>query len=134
MAAVANRYRGTKEYLLVYSRLITAAQLRGTVTYQEIAKILRLPLQGSHMGSEIGWILGEISEDEHRAVPQRPMLSAVAVSNRGEPGPGFAALARELGRLNSTDPAEERRFWEEERARVYSTWVEDHATYAPPTA
>jgi hypothetical protein len=129
MPTVVSKYRGTKAYHLVYCRLLTAAQYRGTVTYQEIAKILRLPMKGSHMGREIGWILGEISEDEHTA--ERPMLSAVAVNVGGGPGPGFFAFARELGILSS-EPSEERRFWEAEREKVYSTWAEDLDTYAPP--
>jgi hypothetical protein len=39
MPYVADRYRGRVEYELVYRELITAAQYRGTVTYQEMAVI-----------------------------------------------------------------------------------------------
>ena len=99
MPTVPDKYRGTKEYRLVLTELITAARYRGTVTYQEIAPLMGLPPQGSHMGREIGQLLGEISEDEH--VNGRPMLSAFAVSVEGVPGPGFFALARDLGRLRS---------------------------------
>ena len=117
MSIVENRYRGTKEYALVYAELITAAKYRGTVTYQEIAQIMGLPLRGSHMGKEIGWILGEISEDE--TTNGRPMLSAIAVNVQLQPGPGFFTLARQLGRLKEEN---EDAFWEAERLRVYATW------------
>lgn len=57
------------------------------------------------MGREVGYILGEISEDEH--VAGRPMLSALALSKAGKAGPGFFGLARALGALNSDHPADE---------------------------
>jgi len=38
-----DKYRGTKLYHLVFNELITAARYRGTVTYQEIAKMMGLP-------------------------------------------------------------------------------------------
>jgi hypothetical protein len=65
MATVSDKYRGTPIYFLVYCELLTAARYRGTVTYQEIAQIMGLPLRGSHMGKEVGHLLGEIAEDEH---------------------------------------------------------------------
>jgi hypothetical protein len=51
MNAEQSRYRGKKEYALIYTELITAAKYRGTVTYQEIAQIMCLPLTGKHKGS-----------------------------------------------------------------------------------
>jgi hypothetical protein len=117
MNAAKNHYRGTKEYALIYAELITAAKYRGTVTYQEIAQMMGLPLSGSHMGNEIGWILGEISEDE--VANGRPMLSAIAVNVQGHLGPGFFPLARQLGRLKDEN---EQAFWEAERHQVYEMW------------
>ena len=69
------------------------------------------------MGSETGHILGEISEDEVRV--GRQMLSALALNVGGSPGPGFFRLARDLGLLTSEEKAEERRFWEEQKAKLY---------------
>jgi len=120
MAVVEDRYRGKKEYVIVYGELVTAARYRGTVTYQEIADIMGLPLTGSYMGSQVGWILGEISEDEHRR--GRPLLSAIAVGTSGLPGSGFYGLARELGKLQDATKEEEHRFWLEEKAAVHDTW------------
>jgi len=61
MTIVKSKYRGTKEYALVYCELITAAKYRGTVSYQEIAKMMSIPLSGNYMSSLLGQILGEIS-------------------------------------------------------------------------
>ena len=117
MNPTKSKYRGTKEYALVYCELITAAKYRGTVTYQEIAKMMSIPLSGNYMSSLLGKILGEISEDE--VARERPMLSAIAVGVNGLPGAGFYTLAREQGRLK--DQLEED-FWEAEKKAVYKTW------------
>lgn len=111
-------FRGTKEYGLVYSELIIAAKYRGTITYQEIAKLIGLPLSGNLMGSTIGKILGEISEDEVKN--GHPMLSAIAVSVQGTPGPGFFLLAKEFGKIKESE--DEKKFWKAECQSVYDTW------------
>lgn len=112
-----SRYLGTKDFAVVYSELITAAKYRGSVTYQEIAQIMGLPLTGKLMGKEVGWVLGEISAYELEN--GRPMLSAIAVGVKGKPGLGFFDWARKLGRLTSE---EEWAFWERECKAVYDTW------------
>lgn len=111
-------YRGTQLYTLVLAELVSAARYRGVTTYQHIAGIMGLPSSGQHMGRQVGSILGEISEDEVKH--GRPMLSAVAVGVSGEPGPGFYAAAKELGRTLADVPG--RAFWERERDAVYETW------------
>jgi hypothetical protein len=90
------------------------------MTYQEIAAIMGLPLKGSYMGSQVGWILGEISDDEQQR--SRPMLSAVAVGVSGKPGSGFFVLARQLGKLGKGTKEDEHKFWLQEREAVYKTW------------
>lgn len=117
MTTEQSRHRGTKEYGLIYTELITAAKYRGTVTYQEIAQIMGLPLSGNHMSREVGWILGEISADE--LANGRPMLSAIAVGVNGKPGQGFFEWASKLGRLTTEDEWD---FWESECKAVYDTW------------
>jgi hypothetical protein len=57
-----------------------------------------LPMKGNYMQHEVGWMLGEISEDE--IANERLMLSALAVGVSGVPGEGFYNLAKELGRLH----------------------------------
>ncbi|MBL7130840.1 MAG: hypothetical protein ISS45_05520 [Candidatus Omnitrophica bacterium] len=120
MAIVKDKFRETKKYYLVYSELITAAKYRGTITYQEIARIIRFPLSGNWMGAQIGQLLGEISEDEVRH--NRPMLSAVAVNTTGVPGTGFFWLAQQLKRLNNNSKKGRQKFWEEEKKAVYEAW------------
>ncbi|MYC67558.1 MAG: hypothetical protein F4X12_14615 [Acidobacteriia bacterium] len=112
------KYRGTTTYFHVLAELVRAAQYRGLTTYQDIALLMGLPLSGSHMGKEVGQILGEISEDEVRA--GRPMLSSVAVGVNGKAGSGFFGLARELGRLDQNE--DEYAFWKDELLAAYSAW------------
>ena len=116
-----NKYRGTKDYFLIYAELIRAARYRGTVTYQELADLIALPLQGNYMGAELGGYLGAISEDEVKLYG-RPMLSAIAVTLNGRPGGGFYAYAKDLGKLASDHSADQQAFWEAERKAVYTTW------------
>lgn len=118
MSVVNDKYRGSPQYIRVLAELVRAAEHRGVTTYRDIAVIMGLPLQGSHMGREVGHVLGEVCEDEVRA--DRPMLSAVAVGVNGKPGPGFFSLARELGRL--TSDGDESDFWEADRLAVYEAW------------
>jgi hypothetical protein len=117
MSTVEKPYRGTKEFALVHAELITAAKFRGTVTYQEIAQLVGLPLVGNYMQKEVGRLLGEISMEE--VANGRPMLSAAAVGVSGNPGAGFFNLARELGKLGDDN---EEGFWEAELKAVYETW------------
>ena len=118
---MSNKYRGTREYLVAYAELITAARYSGTTTYQAVAEIMDLPPTGSHMGKEVGQMLNAISVEE--ASQNRPMLTAIVVGVDGFPGPGFYGLARELGRLTEKSPEAEREFWEQEKRAVYDTWA-----------
>lgn len=117
-----NRFgsKDTVEYYLVYSALIQAARLRGTVTYQELALLTGLPLTGNHMSRSLGWVLGTISENEVRH--HRPMLSALCVTTTGIPGKNFLPFARELGILGSDDPQQEHAFWEDQCQACYEIW------------
>jgi hypothetical protein len=117
---ISDEFRGTKEYGLIFAELIIAARHRGTVTYQELAELIGLPTHGIQMGITLGSFVGAISEDE--VSHGRPMLSAIVVNVRGEPGVGFFWLARQLGKLNSEQPADEAAFLERERKAVHKTW------------
>ena len=118
MPVVSDKYRGTTKYFHVLAELVRTAQYRGLTTYQDIALLMDLPQSGSHMGKEIGSILGEISEDEVRA--GRPMLSSVAIGVNGKAGSGLFGLARDLGRLDQNK--DESAFWKEELLAAYSAW------------
>jgi hypothetical protein len=118
MLYATDKYRGTRDYIHVLAELVRAAQYHGLTTYQDIAVIRGLPIQGNLMGKETGQILGEISEDEVKV--GRPMLSALCVRVDGKVGPGFFKCAKDVGQLG---PAEdEQSFWETERDAVYAAW------------
>lgn len=120
MDTQGNKYRDTKEFRIVYSKLIEVACCRGLTTYQHVAKIMGLPLTGNFMGNETGQMLGEISREEVRC--GRPMLTAVVVGTSGYPGAGFYGLANALGKIPSAK--EDAAFWEAECQRVYDAWAE----------
>jgi hypothetical protein len=120
---------GTRQYHLIYAELIRAARYRGTVTYQELADLVGLPLRGSYMGSELGGYLGAISEEEVKQ--GRPMLSAIAVTVSGKPGGGFFTFAKDLGRLTSDVLVDQQAFWESEKKHVYETWQKSRRQTGP---
>ena len=108
----------TVEYHLVYYALINAARTRGTVTYQELALLVGLPLSGNYMGKRIGELLGVVSQNEVQH--QRPMLSALAVNTSGKPGTGFLPWAEKLGLIKAGDDPDS--FWNKECEACYQTW------------
>lgn len=76
----------------------------------------------THEGSQIGWLLGNVSAREW--VEDRPLLSAVVVAaDTRKPGRGFFDLAVELGELQrgaSTDRKDD--YWAAEVGRCFSHW------------
>src|SRR5450756_1778023 len=120
MGSTTGRYRGSKEYLLVYAELLQAAQYRGVTTYQAVAQIMGLPLSGNLMGREVGEMIGEISREEVQN--GRPMLSAIVVGTSGVPGDGFYTWAKELGRLKDDSKQAKEQFWKQECEAVYAAW------------
>lgn len=84
-------------------RLQGVARRREIVHYGEIADSLGLDMSLDCDRAQIGRILGDLSEFEHRE--GRPLISAVVVaSDTGMPGKGFFSLARSLGsRIQDAD-------------------------------
>ena len=120
MAIVADKYRGTKTYSLVYCKLLNAARKKEGVSYKEIGQIMGLEAHVD-MAKEIGRLLGEINEDEHNN--GRPMLSAVAVEpSTRMPGEGFFHFAKELNKFQGETDEDKREFWRDEIQRVYEIW------------
>ena len=118
--AVPAKYRGTIEYDQVKAELIRAARCRGLLTYEDVGPFLGIFTVGAHLGNAAGQVLGEISEDEHRA--GRPMLSAIVVSaTNHKPGPGFADLAAKLGLLAPGQDWEP--FWRQQCEALYKLWA-----------
>lgn len=130
MSTIGIQYRGTQKFLLVQSALIQAARERKLVHYKDVAGLIGVPPSGHHMARQVGQVLGEISEDEHKA--RRPMLSAIAVAESGFAGDGFFVLARRLGRLAATEWDAETAFLRDEQRRVYAAW--DLASVNPTVA
>lgn len=120
MNIVSDKYRNTRRYDLAYNLMIGAAARGQVIYYTELAPLVGLQKTGNLMGAEIGHLLGEISEDEHRA--GRPLLSSIVVNSTGKPGPGYYRCARDVGRLRGTDTAEERAFWKSEKEAVCEYW------------
>jgi hypothetical protein len=110
--------KNSKEYFIAYSLMINAAQHQGFCTYQEIAQAVGLPTAGSYMGSVVGELLGNISENEVSL--GRPMLSAIVVGVNGKPGSGFIPYAKELGLFKDGD--DEDTFWQKECQKIYEEW------------
>jgi hypothetical protein len=75
------------------------------------------------MGSQVGRMLGEISENE--VSNARPMLSAIVVGVSGQPGPGFYGLAEDLDKFQEDTKESQLKFWEDEKRAVYDTWKID---------
>jgi hypothetical protein len=121
MITVSPKYRGSKEYFLVWAKLICVAHDKQTITYGQLAPLAGLISGGNNFAVEIGHLLGEISEDEHNA--GRPMLSAIAVNLKGMPGGGFFNLARLLGRLASKTKPDEINFWNNEVTAIHNYWA-----------
>jgi hypothetical protein len=121
MTVVKDKFRGTKAYALAYSALIAAAHNRSMCTYTGIAYLTGLPTVGMAMASQVGHLVGEISEDEHKA--GRPMLSALVVEkDSGLTGGGFFALARGLKALTGSSKSDEDRFLKKEKTKLFDFW------------
>lgn len=98
--------------------LVLAAHAGKTVTYSEIAQLLRLSSDDPEDRMLISRNLDEISCSENAR--GRPLLSAVVVLPEiGYPAKGFFLLARELG-LNLY--CDERSFYSHELQRVHDYW------------
>lgn len=120
MTFVSNKYRGSQLYLLVYCRLIQAAQQSQTIYYDEIRIMMGLK-PGNNAAKEVGWILGEISEEEHSL--GRPMLSVVVVNQQNNmSSEGFYVLAHDLGKFTGTTDQDKANFWNSELQAVYAIW------------
>ncbi len=113
------RYRGSLAYFEAYRVLIHAARDKRFLTYKPLIEILKLK-RGNYAQSQVGKLLGEISEDAYHA--GLPLLTAIVVNqSTHRPGAGFFELAQTLGKLPA-GPSEQQRqnFWESEVQRVYN--------------
>ena len=103
----------------IYQKIISTAETKATVTYQELASVKGLTMNNPADRARLANLLGEISRFEHAG--GRPMLSVVVVSKTsGMPGQGFFQLAREL-RVH--DAKDDLAFFVSELNKVYEYWA-----------
>lgn len=109
----------------VHERLIEAAKTDDEfVLYPEIITLAGLGhLTGDALGGALGRLFYAIIQQDLADDPERPMLSAVAVSSTTmTPGGGFYTLAREKRLLKSNDKVAELAFWIAELKRLRTYW------------
>lgn len=83
-----------------YQAITARAQMRGMITYGELAQkitVIKFDFEDPSHRDTIGWLLGELSRDE--VAQGRGLITALVVHKRDdmEPGRGFFELANELG-------------------------------------
>lgn len=102
----------------IYEKLKEVAK-QGTVTYySDIAPMAGLDMNLPNDRYEIGAILDDINQHEHKA--ERPMISAVVVHKDSlKPGKGFFVLAQSLNLFNGND---EDKFYIGELRKVHDYW------------
>ena len=105
--------------------MIRAAKKGQTITYKSLMKKHGVP-RGNRYGTGIGWLVGHVSEYEHKN--GRPLLSSIVVKSgstskscpKGHPGWGFFridGIPPNLGRSTHDDRALSQR----EKAFVFKT-------------
>ena len=105
--------------------LIDCAKRNGFISYSDLVTKIKaiMPTDLHARDNRLFNLLGEISREEHKTDPPRPMLSAVVIGkNDNLPGRGFFTLAGELGKYHGTNEVDRQHFWNEEVARVHDWW------------
>ena len=101
-------------------KLAELAGQRETINYKELSDWIKDETGEliSYRSSQMDALLCDISKAENQA--GRGMLSALVVrSKQKTPGPGFYALATEIGKDTGTTDEEKEAFWKQELNKVY---------------
>lgn len=100
--------------------LAARARVRGLIPYSNLATQIKSIQIGAH-DPRLFHMLGEISSEEDAA--GRGMLSVIVVHKVGDmrPGPGFFALAKQLGRKTSDID----QCWISELKKVHAYWSKE---------
>jgi len=102
----------------VYRVLLDTAKSGRTVTYGEIAPMVRLDMALADDRNQMADILREIAIHEHQA--GRPLLTAVVVHAQDQqPGKGFFTLAKDLSLMHGSDQTT---YFAMELGRVFDHW------------
>jgi hypothetical protein len=108
----------------IWAVLVEVAIRKTTIKYQQLSDLCNLGLDMylPEDRMEIGHILGNISEYEHKN--SRPLLSSVVVTDLAKgPGKGFYQLAEYLGLYSGpSNKQKQYEFWVKELAKVYEYW------------
>jgi hypothetical protein len=111
--------------LPVHERLIAAAKTEEEfVFYSEVIELGGLKhLGGDALSGALGRLLYEVDQHDWTQDPERPMLSAIAVSSQTmTPSGGFYTFARDLGKLQSKEERAELAFWLRELKALRDYW------------
>ncbi|MEO8610943.1 MAG: HNH endonuclease [Chloroflexota bacterium] len=93
------------------------------VFYSKIIHMADIGHYGEGVGGALGHIFYEINEYDRAQDPNRPMLSAVAVSSEEmKPGRGFYDLARDYRKYRGKSEREEFEFWLKELKALRDYW------------
>lgn len=117
------------------SALVDWASKGQLKTYTELAeRVDAIPWpEGAHTheGSQIGWLLGQVSTTEW--LEGRPLISAIVVgADTREPSHGFYELAVQLGELKAgVSPERKHEYWAAEVGRCFAEWGHNGATQDP---
>ncbi len=106
----------------IHSRLVEAAKTEEKfVYYKEIIQMADIGhLGGGGISGELGHIFYEVNEYDRQFDPERPMLTAVAVSSDMQPGSGFYRLASDYGKFQKGQ--DELKFWIKELEALREYW------------
>jgi hypothetical protein len=107
----------------IYQRLLELARAGKLATYSDIAPLAGLSMEREADRDRLSQLLGEILR--HEVSESRPLLTAIVVhrGNDNNPGEGFFAIAKELGRFNgSRDSMKRLQFWVEQVQEVRTYW------------
>ena len=105
----------------VRNRLIEKAKARELIEYGEFINGDYGVARGQGAPWQIGTVLGEICENEHRE--KRPLLSAICVLKLpGMPSSGFWDMKFIPGSVRNGTKAQRRKFWEITRDEVFDYW------------
>lgn len=103
----------------IYRKLISIAEAKTTITYQELASVHGLTMDNPASRARLADLLGQISAEEYKN--GRPLLSVLVVNKAsGMPGQGFFHLAKRLG---SHDQRDDLTFFVSELKKVHEYWA-----------
>ena len=111
----------------IHQRLVEAAKRDQNeedafVFYSEIIQMAGIGHLGEGVTGALGHVFYEVNEYDRAQDPNRPMLSAVAVSAERSVGGGFYVLARDYGKYSGKNQRDKDEFWMSELKALREYW------------